>query len=127
MGTVTKRFIFLGSVNAGLAVILGAFGAHALKEKLASDMMAAYQTGVQYHFYHALGLFAVALAAAQLPASGLVKASGWIMLAGIVLFSGSLYVLSLSGIRWLGAITPFGGTAFIAAWVLLAVAALRKG
>jgi uncharacterized membrane protein YgdD (TMEM256/DUF423 family) len=80
---------------------------------------------VQYHFYHALGLLAVGIIATQLPESALVKWSGWLMVAGIILFSGSLYILSISGIKWLGAITPLGGTAFIIAWVLLAVAVLR--
>jgi uncharacterized membrane protein YgdD (TMEM256/DUF423 family) len=88
-------------------------------------MLTTYQTGVQYHFYHALGLFAVAFVASQLPASALVKWSGWLMFAGIILFSVSLYILSLSGIRWFGAITPLGGVAFIVAWLLLAVAVIQ--
>ena len=120
-----KIFIILASLNAALAVGLGAFGAHSLKTKISADLLATYQTGVQYHFYHALGLFAVAFVASQFPAAGLVKWAGWLMVAGIVLFSGSLYGLSVSGIRWLGAITPFGGIAFIAAWLLLAWAALK--
>jgi uncharacterized membrane protein YgdD (TMEM256/DUF423 family) len=115
-----KIFTILASLNAALAVSLGAFGAHTLKTRLPADLMATYQTGVQYHFYHALGLFAVAFVASQLPTSSLVKWSGWLMLAGIILFSVSLYALSLTGIRWLGAITPFGGVAFISAWLLLA-------
>jgi uncharacterized membrane protein YgdD (TMEM256/DUF423 family) len=122
-----KCFLFLGSLNACLSVILGAFGAHALKEKLTADLMATFQTGVQYHFYHALGLFAVAFAAAHMPSSRLVNWSGWTMFAGIILFSGSLYILSLSGVRWFGAITPVGGTGFIVAWALLAIAALKQG
>lgn len=120
-----KFFVSLGSINALIAVILGAFGAHGLKGRLSEEMLTIFETGVQYHFYHALGLLAVGVIAAHLPESGLLKWSGWLMFAGILIFSGSLYILSLSGIRWLGAITPIGGTAFIAAWVLLAIAVLR--
>jgi uncharacterized membrane protein YgdD (TMEM256/DUF423 family) len=122
---MTKIFTILASLNAALSVGLGAFGAHVLKTKLPADIMATYQTGVQYHFYHALGLFVVAFVATQLPSSALIKWSGWLMFAGIILFSVSLYVLSISGIRWLGAITPLGGVTFITAWLLLAVAVLR--
>jgi len=121
-----KLFILLGAINAALAVMLGAFGAHGLKDKLTEHMLSVFQTGVQYHFYHALGLFAVAFVASQYPESALVKWSGWTMLAGIILFSGSLYVLSLSGVRWLGAITPLGGVAFIIAWCLLAISVVKN-
>lgn len=120
-----KLFVSLGSINALIAVALGAFGAHALESRLSSEMLSIYETGVQYHFYHALGLLAVGMIATQLPDSGLVKWSGWLMFIGIVIFSGSLYILSVSGIKWLGAITPIGGTAFIVAWLLLAIAVLR--
>jgi uncharacterized membrane protein YgdD (TMEM256/DUF423 family) len=88
-------------------------------------MLAVWRTGVEYHVYHALGLLAVGWLAAQLPDSSLVRWSGWLMLAGIVLFSGSLYALALSGERWLGAITPVGGVAFLAAWALFVIAVLR--
>ncbi len=125
MTLVTKLFLLLGSLNAALAVGLGAFGAHALRSRLSESLLNTYQTGVQYHFYHALGLFAVALAASLLPGSMLVKWSGWLMLAGIIFFSVSLYALSLTGLRWLGAITPLGGVAFISAWLLLALAVWR--
>ena len=125
MTAFTKTFMVLASLNAALAVGLGAFGAHGLKARLPEAMLATYQTGVQYHFYHALGLFAVAFVASQLPASALVKWSGWLMFAGIILFSVSLYILSLSGVRWFGAITPLGGVAFIVAWLLLAVAVIQ--
>ena len=107
------------------AVALGAFGAHALKSRLSAEMLAVWHTGVEYHVYHALALLAVGLLAAQLPESALLKWSGWLMLAGIVLFCGSLYALALSGERWLGPITPVGGIAFLAAWVLFVVAVLR--
>jgi uncharacterized membrane protein YgdD (TMEM256/DUF423 family) len=118
-----KTFLLLGAINAFLCVAIGAFGAHGLKDKLSADMLAVYQTAVQYHFYHALGLVTVGLVLLHFPESRPVAWSGWIMLAGIVLFSGSLYVLSLTGLRWLGAITPLGGVAFLLAWALLAYGA----
>ena len=107
-------------MNAFLCVGLGAFGAHGLKQKLSADMLAVYQTGVQYHFYHALGLIAVGLILLHYPRSKPVAISGWLMQAGIVLFSLSLYLLSLTGMRGLGIITPFGGVAFLSAWGMLA-------
>lgn len=118
-------FIAVGSVAAALAVVLGAFGAHALKGRLAPDLLAVYHTAVQYHFYHALGLILIGLAAGQIAGSAWLKAAGWTMLAGIVLFSGSLYGLAVTGQRALGAITPVGGLAFIAGWLLFAVAVAR--
>jgi uncharacterized membrane protein YgdD (TMEM256/DUF423 family) len=126
MQSTAKTFLLLGSVSALLAVLLGAFGAHALKNKLSADMLAIFQTGVQYHFYHALGLLAVGLVAKQIPESAALKYAGWLMFIGIVIFSGSLYLLSLTGTRWLGAITPIGGVAFIAAWTLLAFAIYKS-
>ncbi len=120
-----KIFLLLGSLAMMIAVGLGAFGAHGLKDRLAADMLAVYRTGVEYHVYHALGLLAVGMIAAHLPESDLVKWSGWLMAAGIVLFSGSLYLLALTGTRWLGAITPVGGAAWIVAWALLAAAILK--
>jgi uncharacterized membrane protein YgdD (TMEM256/DUF423 family) len=87
--------------------------------------MTVYKTGVEYHFYHALGLILVGLAAIHLPGSAYLRGAGWAMLAGIVLFSGSLYLLSLTGLGWLGAITPVGGAAFITAWALFALAAIK--
>lgn len=120
-----KTFGILGSVNAALAIILGAFGAHALKDRLSPELLATYQTGVQYHLYHGLGLLLVAALVSYAPRSIASKWSGLVMQVGILLFSGSLYALSLSGIRWIGAITPFGGLAFITAWVLLALAIWR--
>lgn len=121
MKNLTRVFIILGSLNAALAVMLGAFGAHLLKNQLSENLMTTFQTGNQYHFYHALGLFAVAFIASHTN-SKLVKWSGFLMFIGIILFSGSLYILSITGITWLGAITPIGGIAFIAAWILLAMA-----
>ena len=127
MPSGAKLFLILGACNAFLAVLLGAFGAHALKTRLTADMMTVFHTGNQYHFYHALGLLLVGTIAVQLPDSALLRSSGWLMLTGIALFSGSLYVLAISGVRWLGAITPFGGMAFLAAWLLLALAVWKSG
>ena len=125
MPALAKLFLVLGAVVGMLAVVLGAFGAHALRAKLAPDVLAIWNTAVQYHFWHALALLAIGIVAIHLPASGALKWSGWLMVAGIVVFSGSLYVLALTDARWLGAITPLGGTAFIVGWVLLAIAVLR--
>jgi len=107
-----------------VAVALGAFGAHGLKSRLSPEMLAIFETGVRYQVYHALGLFAVAWVADKNPES-LANAAGWALVIGIAVFSGSLYVLSITGIRWLGAITPIGGLAFLIGWVLLFVAASR--
>jgi uncharacterized membrane protein YgdD (TMEM256/DUF423 family) len=127
MTPTAKLFVVLGALAGAAAVALGAFGAHALKARLAPDQLAVWQTAVQYHFWHALALVAIGiLGALALPGSTALKWAGWLMVAGLVLFSGSLYVLVLSGARWLGAVTPFGGTAWIAAWLLLAWAVLRS-
>ncbi|SFW28880.1 DUF423 domain-containing protein [Nitrosovibrio sp. Nv17] len=120
---MARIFLVLGAINAALCIALGAFGSHGLKQRLSADMLAVYQTGVQYHFYHALGLLAVGLALQRFPASRPIVLSGWLMLAGIVLFSVSLYALSLTGIRGLGAVTPVGGVAFLLAWASLAYGA----
>jgi uncharacterized membrane protein YgdD (TMEM256/DUF423 family) len=126
MNSTAKLFLTLGAAAAMLAVIVGAFGAHALRAKVPADLLTVYNTGVQYHFWHALGLLAIGLVALHLRDSAMLVWAGWLMLAGIVLFSGSLYVLAVTGVRWLGAITPFGGTAFIAAWALFAWAVIRN-
>jgi len=126
MNPTARLFLILGAANAALAVLLGAFGAHSLKTHFAVDMMAVYQTGLQYHLFHALGLLAVGLAALHLPDSAWLRWSGWLMLAGIVIFSGSLYILSTTGWKWLGAVTPLGGLSFIVAWVLFAVAVVKS-
>ncbi len=127
MAALPKLFLVVGALSAMLAVVLGAFGAHALRARLAPDLLAIYSTGVQYHFWHALGLLVIGVVAIHLPSSSALKLAGWLMLAGIVIFSGSLYVLALTGTRWLGAITPFGGAAFIVSWILLAVGVARAG
>jgi len=126
MPHTAKLFLTLGGIAALAAVLIGAFGAHGLKERIATELMPVYKTGVEYHFYHALGLILVGLAAFHLPESGFLSAAGWAMTAGIVLFSGSLYLLALTGVRWLGAITPFGGIAFLLGWGLFALAAIKS-
>ena len=125
MPATAKLFLVVGAIAALLAVAFGAFGAHALKTRIAPELMPIYRTGVEYHFYHALGLMLVGVAAFHLPESAYLRSAGWAMLTGIVLFSGSLYLLALTGLTWLGAITPFGGTAFIAAWALFAAAVIK--
>ena len=117
--STARIFIALGSLNAALAVILGAFGAHYLRSRLTEVSLAVYQTGVHYHFYHALGLILAGIIIMQNAPSPTFRWSGWLMLTGIILFSGSLYLLSITNIRWLGAVTPFGGMAFIIAWLAL--------
>jgi uncharacterized membrane protein YgdD (TMEM256/DUF423 family) len=117
-------FFFLGSLSGGLAVAFGAFGAHALKARLTPDLLTTFETGVRYQMCHALALLAIALAMTRLPATSLLNLAGWLFVAGTLLFSGSLYLLCFTGKRWLGAITPFGGLAFIAGWLCLALTAL---
>jgi uncharacterized membrane protein YgdD (TMEM256/DUF423 family) len=114
----------LGSVSAFLGVAAGAFGAHALRSRIPPELLAVYETGVRYQLVHALALLAVGLAAARWPAGGWT-APIWLFAAGTVLFSGSLYVLAITGTRWLGAITPLGGLCFLAGWALVLVASLR--
>ena len=122
----SRVFLILGALNAALAVGFGAFGAHALKARLTETDLDIFQTACQYHFYHALGLLIIGLLVATHPGSGLVKISGWIMFAGIILFSGSLYALVLTQYRWLGAVTPLGGTAFIIAWICLLTGVIKS-
>lgn len=122
-----KTWVALGAVNALLAVALGAFGAHGLKQHLSPEMLTIYKTGVDYHMWHALGLILIGALGAHLPGNVLLAWAGAIMVVGILLFSGSLYILSVTGIRWLGAITPFGGAAFIVAWALVLIAMGRAG
>jgi len=113
-----------GAVLCGLGVVLGAFGAHGLRGRLSPDLLDVFETGVRYHLIHGLGLLAVAWAASRWP-SGWVGAAGWLFVAGILVFSGSLYLLALTGARWLGAITPIGGLCLILGWMALAIGALR--
>lgn len=120
-----KLFLILGGVNAALVVMFGAFGAHGLKTKISAEMLAVYQTGVQYHLFHALGLLVVGVVATQIVDSVYLRWAGWLMLTGIILFSGSLYIMSVGGMRWLGMVTPFGGLVFIAAWILFVMAIIK--
>lgn len=115
----------LASLLLAIAVALGAFGAHALRSRLAPDLQAVWQTAVQYHAWHALGLFGVGLFLMHRPEVSLAGWSAWLFVAGIVLFSGSLYALALTGTRALGAVTPIGGAAFIAGWLAFAWAVWR--
>jgi len=114
-----KAWWVAGALMAGLAVAAGAFGAHALKARLSPDLLQVFETGVRYQMYHALGLLALAVASDRWPESNF-SLVGWLMVAGIVLFSGSLYALCLTGIRTLGAITPLGGLCFLAGWAVMA-------
>lgn len=116
-----KTILLAGSALLALAVVNGAFGAHALKPKLDEGMMHIYKTGVEYHFYHALGLLFIGILSDQFP-SWLINWAGICLILGIILFSGSLYLMALTGIKWLGVVTPFGGVSFIAGWILLFLA-----
>jgi uncharacterized membrane protein YgdD (TMEM256/DUF423 family) len=119
-----RVFFAVGAVLGAIGVAAGAFGAHGLRSRVAPEMLAVFETGVRYHLVHALALLATAWAAARWPGAA-VTAAGWLFLAGILVFSGSLYLLVLTGIRALGAVTPVGGVALIAGWVMLAWAAGR--
>jgi len=121
---MSRPFLLLGALSAGLAVAAGAFGAHALRDRLSVGDLATFETAVRYQMYHALALLAVAWVAHQWP-GGLPRAAGWLFVIGTVIFSGSLYTLVLTGQRWLGAVTPIGGVAFLAGWACLVAAALR--
>lgn len=114
-----RSFIALAALSGLFSVGLGAFGAHALKNQLDEYALGVFQTAVQYQFYHTLALLAVGLLAIWHPQSGLLRASGLAFIIGIVIFSGSLYILSLTGTRWLGAVTPLGGVCFMAGWICL--------
>jgi len=118
--------ILVGSAAMFVAVALGAFGAHALKARLTPDMTAVWQTAVQYHAWHALATLAVGVLLLQWPGQRAVEVAGWLFVAGIVLFSGSLYAMALTGIRGLGAVTPLGGVAFLAGWAALVWAAATR-
>jgi uncharacterized membrane protein YgdD (TMEM256/DUF423 family) len=117
-----RLFFRLGSISGLIAVAAGAFGAHALRARLTPDHLAAFDTAARYQMYHALALLAVAWAVGRWPGA-LPQWAGWLFVMGTVLFSGSLYGLALTGIRWLGAITPLGGVAFLAGWLCLAISA----
>ncbi|BAB07547.1 DUF423 domain-containing protein [Halalkalibacterium halodurans] len=120
-----KLFLLLGSIVMGLSVIIGAFGAHGLEPRLSERMMKNYQTGVQYQMIHGIGILVVGLVGLKMLPSALLSAAGWSFFVGILLFSGSLYAMALTGVTKLGAITPIGGLAFIAGWILLGIAVVR--
>lgn len=133
---MSRLFLILGALSAAISVTAGAFGAHALRARVEPRLLEVFETAARYQMYHAFALIAVALVLARAngitaaalgpaPGTGLTVASGWLFVIGTVLFSGSLYAMTFTGIRVLGAITPLGGVAFIAGWVCLAVAVLR--
>jgi uncharacterized membrane protein YgdD (TMEM256/DUF423 family) len=117
-----RVFFGIGAISAGLVVVLGAFAAHGLRARLSTEALQTFETGARYHMYHALALLVVAWAAARWPGTA-VTAAGWLFIAGTLLFSGSLYLVAVAGVRALGAITPIGGLAFVLGWLALAWAA----
>jgi len=119
-----RVFFGMGAVLGAIGVAAGAFGAHAMRTRVAPEMLVVFETGVRYHLVHVLALLAAGWAAARWP-SPAVTAAGWLFVAGILLFSGSLYALALTGVRALGLVTPVGGGAFILGWIALAWAAWR--
>lgn len=121
---MTRGWFVIGAVMGGIGVALGAFGAHGLRSRTTADLVAVWETGARYHLFHALALLAVAWAAERWPGTW-PQIAGWAFVAGIVVFSGSLYVMALTGQRWLGAVTPLGGVAFLLGWLALALAAWR--
>ena len=120
-----RTFLLIGSLAGFVGVALGAFGAHGLRGRLSPEMLAVFETGVRYQMYHALALAATALALAQWPGASTLVLAGWLFVPGTILFSGSLYLLVITQRRWLGAVTPFGGLAFIAGWACLVLGALQ--
>jgi uncharacterized membrane protein YgdD (TMEM256/DUF423 family) len=121
-----RAFALGGALSAFIAVAAGAFGAHALRARLAPDLLTAFETGARYQMYHALALFVVAWASNHWPGMPM-RAAGWLFIGGTLLFSGSLYLLALTGARWLGAITPLGGLLFLAGWAALATGIAKAG
>ncbi len=119
---MSRLFLALGAINAFVCVVMGAIGAHILKQKFSSDLYNTFQTGLQYHFYHALGLILIGTLLFHLPQSKLVKLSGWVMLTGILFFSGTLYIISFTEMRTLGMVAPIGGVSLMSAWLMLAYA-----
>lgn len=122
---MSKTILIIASIMLAFAVAIGAFGAHGLKTHLSNEMMQVYKTGVEYHFYHALGLLLLGVLGFSMP-SNLLNWSAIFLTIGIILFSGSLYIMAVTGIKWLGAITPLGGLSFITGWLLLFIAVWKK-
>jgi uncharacterized membrane protein YgdD (TMEM256/DUF423 family) len=123
---VAKGWISIGAISAAFSVVLGAFGAHGLEGHLRPEALDAFKTGVQYQFYHSLGLILIGVIASSIKPPGMLSAAGWMMLAGIILFSGSLYLLSTTGMQSFGVVAPFGGLSLIVAWLMLAFGILRQ-
>lgn len=121
-----RNYVIVGSLVMALAVALGAFGAHILKDAISPEMLEIYHTGNHYHMVHGIGLILIVLLYEKLNNSKLIKWSARLILSGIIIFSGSLYVLAISGYTMLGAVTPIGGVCFITGWILLGVAVLKK-
>ena len=122
-----RGFLGIAALAGAVAVAGGAFGAHALADRLPPDRLTTFETGARYLMYHALALLGIALALGRWPSTtGWLQVSGWCFITGMLLFSGSLFLLTLTGLRWLGAITPLGGVAFIAGWTCLLIAAVRR-
>ena len=122
---VTRIFLAIASMFGGISVVFGAFASHALKDRLSANSLAIWETGTKYQMYHALALMLVAILVSRFPNSALLTVAGYAFIIGTFVFSGSLYALTLTGIKWLGAITPIGGMAFIIGWLCLALATWR--
>lgn len=122
---MNKRFFIIAAIFGAFSVAFGAFAAHGLKPRLDTHMLANWETGVRYQFYHTFALFIAAWLTARLPDSKEARIAGWLFVAGVLLFSGSLYIMAITNMPWLGLITPFGGLAFIGGWTLLAFAASK--
>lgn len=121
-----RNFLALGAVLAGLAVALGAFGAHGLKGRVEPELLSVYETGARYHMYHAFALMVVGLLSTPGEVSPSLTRAGWLFCLGLILFSGSLYLMTFTGLRWFGAITPLGGVSFMSGWCLLAWSVWRR-
>ena len=121
-----KTFLIISSIGMFLGVLLGAFGAHGLRQKISADMLAIWNTGVLYHMLHCLGLAIIGLSLKILGDNNWLTFSGWALILGVIIFSGSLYLLAITGIRWLGAITPIGGLSFLVGWLCYAWAIYKS-
>ena len=121
-----RLFLMIGALSGAIGVAAGAFGAHALRDRLEPRLLEVFETGARYQMYHALALLAVGLIASRWP-SGIINSAGWLFVAGTLFFTGSLYAMAFTGVRALGAITPIGGVCFIAGWVCLGIAAHKAG
>lgn len=125
--SINRGLLIAAGVCGLTGVLAGTFGAHGLKGRLTAEMLQTYEVGVHYHLAHAVALLGVAIIAGLLPQSRAARLAGWLMVAGVIIFAGSLYVLVISGQKWLGMITPFGGVCFLIGWTSLIVAGVRSG